>query len=172
MKKKGFTLIELIVVIAIIGVLAAILVPVMMGYTSKSRIMSSNAAARDIDTAVSIAMLEMMQHDFQYTKLVNVYTYSADSIDAETDVKLSSLDKSDTDDMEKYIKSKIHDYFSSNITADAVSIHIRGGVCDAIGVITRGYPGSYPIAISADDYRAQSDWDSVKALNYALTHMS
>lgn len=36
-RKKGFTLIELVVVIAIIGVLAAILVPVMMGYVRKSR---------------------------------------------------------------------------------------------------------------------------------------
>ena len=34
-KVKGFTLIELIVVIAIIGVLAALLVPTMLGYVKK-----------------------------------------------------------------------------------------------------------------------------------------
>jgi prepilin-type N-terminal cleavage/methylation domain-containing protein len=32
MKKKGFTLIELIVVLVIIGVLAAIIIPVILGY--------------------------------------------------------------------------------------------------------------------------------------------
>ncbi|MGN1411850.1 MAG: type II secretion system protein [Oscillospiraceae bacterium] len=45
---KGFTLVELVVVIAIIGVLASILVPNMMGYVRKSKYTKANSNARSI----------------------------------------------------------------------------------------------------------------------------
>ncbi len=51
--KKGFTLVELVVVIAIIGVLAAILVPTMMNYVKKSRLKTANSNAKLIFTTAN-----------------------------------------------------------------------------------------------------------------------
>ena len=66
-KVKGFTLIELIVVIAIIGVLAAILVPAMLGYVKKSKIQGANSAASTILKACNSALAEIDEIDLVYS---------------------------------------------------------------------------------------------------------
>ena len=52
-KKKGFTLIELIAVIAILGILAAVLVPNIIGYTNKARKAKVIADAKIVVNAIS-----------------------------------------------------------------------------------------------------------------------
>lgn len=57
-KKKGFTLIELIIVIAIIAILAAIAIPNFLGIQRKSKIKADIASAKTIYDATSAAIAE------------------------------------------------------------------------------------------------------------------
>ena len=54
MKSKGFTLIELAVVLAIISVLAAVLTPVVVGYLDQARLARAQADVRTIADAIKM----------------------------------------------------------------------------------------------------------------------
>jgi type IV pilus assembly protein PilA len=58
MKKKGFTLIELMVVILIVGILAAASVPLMRGRIDKAKWAEANAMAGTIQTAARVYFAE------------------------------------------------------------------------------------------------------------------
>lgn len=72
-KVKGFTLVELIVVIAIIGVLAVVLVPNMMKYVKNARLTKENDAAAKIADQANLIASDL---EAQGNSLSGTYTAS------------------------------------------------------------------------------------------------
>ena len=63
MKNKGFSLVELIIVIAIMAILAAAIAPALIRYIDKSRRSDDVAAAETINTAAQAALANEEAYD-------------------------------------------------------------------------------------------------------------
>lgn len=137
--KKGFTLIELIVVIAIIGVLAAILVPAMLGYVKKSKIQAANSAASQMVKAANSA-LEEMDEDPTITSL------PADGwwLNNITDDRQISSDAT----FYEYLT-----YYSDDAKSAKYGIKLKDGVA-ILGVAKSGkYYGTFPAVLTNKNYK-------------------
>ena len=136
---------ELIVVIAIIGVLAAILVPSMLGYVSKAKFSSANSTAKNLYNAGMVACREQ---DVLKPIPKGVYTGNP------------------TDDTGKTICDHIYEYNSRLEDADW-AVYIDEDVVKA-AVYRKSssdvYFGTYPFAINE-----KHDFDLDKAIDFAQT---
>ncbi|MBQ8627348.1 MAG: leucine-rich repeat protein [Agathobacter sp.] len=80
-KKKGFTLVELIVVIAIMVVLLAVLAPSLLRYVENSRMQRDDSAMDEVCNSVQLAMADSNTFDevFEYSIPNNYVTYTDSS---------------------------------------------------------------------------------------------
>lgn len=171
MKRKGFTLIELIVVIAILAILAALLIPAMIGYIAKGKIQNANSAAKEIFTGMNLASVEMIQQDFDVRFLDGTSSTTNTLLMQEVNRHVPVLPTTVQQDLTAIFYTKVYNYFTDIEKVQEISYSVTDGACTATGVILRNYPGSHPIAIGSDDYYEQRNnnvtWTSDLALSYA-----
>jgi len=108
-RRKGFTLIELMVVILIVGILAAVAVPIMRGRIDSAKWSEANAAAGSIRTAVRAYVAEKGP----------TFDYSGIEGTLDTDTIYTALGFSSSDLDGAYFNQA--DYTISDVDADAAT---------------------------------------------------
>ena len=121
--RKGFTLIELMVVILIVGILAAVAVPIMRGRINEAKWSEGNAAAGSIRTAVRAYIAEKGP-TYDYTGLLAPLTLADAAVYGELGFAGSDLAGAYFNQIDYSITSVVADPPSCVISV--TSTHLEG----------------------------------------------
>lgn len=120
-KKSGFTLVELIVVVALIGILMAIVIPRYSQYMDTARMTKLDTNARTIYNACVIAETELIAQGISPTE-ADIIAHTSNSLSM---LVLTASDDTGTDDTYKLLNyipstgSEPGSFEISNITEDS-----------------------------------------------------
>ena len=134
-KVKGFTLVELIVVIAIIGVLAAILVPSMLGYVKKANQSAANSNAKTLYNGAATAVTDCDTNGYALTDATYQVSITNGSITSGT------IDSH----FQTYFQQAVGDNTLKGLTG--FQIGIKDQAVTAVVVKKGKYFGGYPTAV-------------------------
>lgn len=106
-KKKGFSLVELIVVVAIMAVLVAVLAPTLTKYVEKSRTQKDESAVAELVNAANLAIADEDIYDVIVNGLKVTFTISNKTITISTGT--ASVDSGTAPDVSKLLTELTED---------------------------------------------------------------
>ena len=134
---KAFTLMELIVVIAIIAVLAAIIIPNTAAYLRSSKVTAANTQAQEVYNAVQDYLIS------QQIRGEKAFGYDG----TDTEIYVAAVTSGSKTDSVKFTASTGFDATKAQNAADAIT-----GTKTGAGYLTNGFEGAWLVCIYPKTY--------------------